>query len=118
MSCQLIPIPGRYDFKPYALAFQKYSPYLPIFNYYIKAMQEKGSMEQLLKKYAPAPQFCPNLTGKALTFNSCITAFLVLIGGGFIGLIFLVIELGSRKIGWNCTCMEMYGRESDLLDLD
>ena len=58
----MIAIPGRYDFKPYAYAFQKDSPYLSIFNYFIKTMQERGSMDQIMEKNAAAPQFCPDLT--------------------------------------------------------
>ena len=116
VSCQLIAIPARYDYKPYAYGFQKDSPYLPIFNHYIKAMQEKGSLDQILEKYAPATQFCPDLTGKALGFNSCISAFLVLVGGAAIGLILLAIELCSRKTGLNCKWLEWYDKESDVFE--
>ena len=113
-SCKLIAIPGRYDYKPYAFGFQKYSPYLPIFNYYIKAMQEKGSMDQVLEKHAPAPQICPDLTGKALGFNSCISAFLILMGGATAGLILLAIELVSKKTGSNWAWLEWYGKKPEM----
>ena len=105
----MIAIPGRYDYKPYAYGFQKDSPYLQIFNHYIKAMHEKGSLKQIIEKYTPPPQICPDLTGEALGFNSCISAFLVLIGGASFGLILLAIELCARKTGWKCACLAWYG---------
>ena len=76
-------------------------------------------MDQILEKYAPAPQFCPDLTGKALGFNSCMSAFFVLIGGATTGLILLVIELVSWKTGSNWAWLDWYNKESDMvLSLD
>ena len=42
MDCEVIVIPAKYDFKPYAYGFQKDSPYLGLFNHYLKEMREKG----------------------------------------------------------------------------
>ena len=72
-------------------------------------------MDQILEKYAPAPQFCPDLTGKALGFNSCMSAFFVLIGGATTGLILLVIELVSRKTGSNWAWLEWYNKQSNMI---
>ena len=47
-SCDIIAIPGKYDIQPYAFGFQKNSPYLSIFNHYIKELREKGSLQQIL----------------------------------------------------------------------
>ena len=77
-------------------------------------MQEKGSMEQLLNKYAPAPQFCPDLTGQALGFNSCISAFLVFVSGTATGLILLTLELISKKSASNWAWLEWYGKDSEV----
>ena len=55
-KCELVAIPKKYDTKPYAYGFQKDSPYLGIFNYYIKEMREKGTLQQILKKYDPPDQ--------------------------------------------------------------
>ena len=79
-ACEVIAIPAKYDFKPYAYGFQKDSPYLPLFNHYLKDMREKGSLNQILKKYEAAPQVCPDSSGLPLGFDSCFTAFLLLIG--------------------------------------
>ena len=43
-------------------------------------MREKGSLNQILKKYEAAPQVCPDSSGLPLGFDSCFTAFLLLIG--------------------------------------
>ena len=60
ISCKVVATPAKYDFKPYAYGFQKDSPFLPMFNYFINEMKEKGSLEQILVKYEPPPQFCPD----------------------------------------------------------
>ena len=62
-------------------------------------MQEKGVMDQILEKNAPAPQICPALTGVALGFESCFTAFLVLISGAVLGIILLILELCAKTSG-------------------
>ena len=90
LECKIIALPRKYEFKPYAFAFQTDSPYLKLFNYYINRLRESGALEKIHKAYQPAPQVCPNLTGKALGFKNCISAFLViLVGFGFA--IFLLI---------------------------
>ena len=61
IACEILAIPAKYDFQPYAYVFQKDSPYLSLFNFYLKKMAEKGTIHQLLKKYEPAPQQCPGM---------------------------------------------------------
>ena len=78
-------------------------------------MQEKGSMDQILEKYAPVPQICPDLTGEALGFNSCIFPFLIIIGGAATGLILLAIEYVSKKTGSKWAWLEWYGKESEVI---
>ena len=56
-SCELLQIPSKYDFKPYAYGFQKDSPYLPLFNYYLKEMREKGRLEKIRKDLALRTDF-------------------------------------------------------------
>ena len=108
VSCKIIAIPEKYDFKPYAYGFQKNSPYLPLFNHYLKEMKEKGSLKQIQDKFAPPPQFCPDVTGQPLGFESCFTAFLILIGGLVIGLMLLAIELCSKISGGNYHWLQTY----------
>ena len=54
-------IPAKYDSKPYAYPFQKDSPYLGVFNYYLNEMREKGSLKQIQKKYDPPDQVCNHI---------------------------------------------------------
>ena len=97
-SCELLQIPSKYDFKPYAYGFQKNSPYLPLFNYYLKEMREKGTLEKIMLDYEVADQVCPDLSGLPIGFDSCFTAFLVLLVGMAVGLILLCLECFSRFI--------------------
>ena len=97
-SCELLQIPSKYDFKPYAYGFQKDSPYLPLFNYYLKEMREKGRLEKIMLDYEVADQVCPDLSGLPIGFDSCFTAFLVLLVGMAVGLISFCLECFSRFI--------------------
>ena len=74
-------IPAKYDFKPFAYGFQKDSPYLGLFNHFLKEMREKGVLKQILNKYETGTQVCPDESGKPLGFESCFTAFLALLSG-------------------------------------
>ena len=106
-ACEVIAIPAKYDFKPYAYGFQKDSPYLPLFNHYLKEMREKGTLKQILNKYQAAPQVCPDSSGLPLGFDSCFTAFLALIGGMATGLICFIVECGSKMCGLPSAILEL-----------
>ena len=58
--------PGKYDFKSVAFGFQKDSPFLPLFNYNLNKMKERGSLKQIQVKYEPPPQICPDYSEKSL----------------------------------------------------
>ena len=88
----LLPFLHKYDFKPYAYGFQKDSPYLSLFNYYLKDMQEKGSLKQILVAYTAQKQVCPDTSGEALNWGACFTAFGVLAFGGMIALVLFLVE--------------------------
>ena len=66
---------AKYDFKPYAYGFQKDSPFLAMFNYYINEMKEKGSLEQIQAQYEPAPQVCPDYRWKSQEGTISIFSF-------------------------------------------
>ena len=59
-----------------AWVFQKHSPYLQLFNYYLKMMKEKGTLQYLYSRFKPPPQICPDAAGKPIGFRNSITAFL------------------------------------------
>ena len=92
LDCEVIVIPAKYDFKPYAYGFQKDSPYLGLFNHFLKEMREKGSLKQILNKYESGAQVCPDESGKSLGFESVFTAFLALLSGLVLGFILLILE--------------------------
>ena len=91
--------PGKYHFKPVAYGFQKDSPFLPLFNYNLNKMRERGSLEQIQVKYEPPPQICPDYSGKALGVSSVFSGF---------GVLFSVLELR-----WFCLVLK---NSHDLLE--
>ena len=80
-KCQILALPEKYQFQPFGFAFQKDSPYLELFDYYLKKMKQDGVLDKLIIEYEPPPQICPDLTGKALGFNNLIFPFLTMIAG-------------------------------------
>ena len=70
----------KMDYVNIAWGFQKYSPYLSLFNHHLKRMEEKGSFQKHYKKFQPPPQVCPDGGGKPIGFNGCLTAFLAFAG--------------------------------------
>jgi hypothetical protein len=75
-----------------AYAFQKDSPYLDLFNYFITQLKESGSYEKISQEYESKPQICPDYSGKSLGFDSCITMFLVILMGLGLGFLLLLME--------------------------
>jgi len=55
-NCEIVAIPAKYDYKPYGWGFQKDSPNLEMFNFYLDEMREKGAMKQIFVKYDPPNQ--------------------------------------------------------------
>ena len=98
VDCKIIATPGKYDFKPYAYGFQKDSPYLYLFNYFMNEMREKGTMGAILRKYETGTQICPDYSGKSLGISTCIGAFIVLVFGMIICGCLLVLEKLSKSI--------------------
>lgn len=118
-ACEIIDIPKRYDFKPYAYGFQKYSPYLGPFNYYLRQMREKGTTKKILDEHEPQPQVCPDFSGKPLGLESCFTAFLILISGLIVSPFTLLFEAMIRSCsrsfgGRYFDFIDSYGRSYDI----
>ena len=63
-----------------AWGFQKHSPYLQLFNYHLKRLEEQGSFKKFWLKNQPQTQVCPDGAGKPIGFESCLTAFLAFAG--------------------------------------
>ena len=100
---------GKYDFKPYAFGFQKDSPFLPLFDYYLNEMKEKGSLKHIQVKYEPPPQICPDYSGKSLGFGSVFAAFGVLFFGVGIAMTLFGIEKITQVFGIRWSIFNSYG---------
>ena len=60
LECKLVAAPGKYDFKPYAIGYQKHSPYADILDYHIEKMREAGVLDNIKERYMGFPQKCPD----------------------------------------------------------
>ena len=100
-KCHVMAIPSKICTMPMAFGFQKNSPYLPIFNFHIKKMIEKGTFDKFYQQFLPQPQVCPESAGKPLGFTSTLTGFLAYIAGIILGLIILIFEYQIDKIQGN-----------------
>ena len=61
INCQIVVIPGgKYDFKPYAIGYQKDSPYAEIFDFHIDMLRQTGILQGIVSQYRGAPQQCPD----------------------------------------------------------
>ena len=101
--------PGKYNFKPVAYGFQKDSPFLPLFNYNLNKMKERGSLKQIQVKYESQPQVCPNYSGDALGFISVISLFWIIIPGFIIAWIVFGLEKISQAYGMKWYIFNSYG---------
>ena len=91
-KCEIKAIKARYDVKPLAFGFQKDSPLLGLFNYYLKEMREAGALDQIMKKYESGPQVCEDYSGKPLGPGSVSAAFAVIIFALLLVLALFVLE--------------------------
>ena len=109
LDCEILAIPAKYDYKPFAYAFQKDSPYLGLFNFYLKEMREKGTMKQILTKYEVQGQVCPDLSGKPLDFGAVFTAFIIWVSGLVLALIFFCLEKMADLFEIQIPFLNFYG---------
>ena len=61
LDCEIIATPGKYDFKPIAMGYQKNSPYAQMFDFYFDQMRQSGLRDQIRLKYFGSPQICPDI---------------------------------------------------------
>ena len=74
-------------------------------------MRENGKLGKILLEYEASPQVCPDSSGLPLGFESCFTAFLLLLAGMSMGVILFCLEFSSRICGTNFIFLEMYDRK-------
>ena len=91
-DCKILIIPAKYEASSFGFGFQKHSPYIQIFNFYLNKLLEKGALNRIKKKYSLEKQNCPDKSGKPLTINACFSPFVIVIGGLFVAFIILCYE--------------------------
>ena len=72
-----------------AYAIQKESPFYWLFHYHITKMKESGTLNEIQNKYSSQGQICPDKSGEALDMNQCFSAFIIIVAGLALALIFL-----------------------------
>ena len=60
IDCEIIALPGEYDPKSLAFAYQLNSSYAWIFDYHINLIRENGVIDQASRKYKGPEQSCPD----------------------------------------------------------
>ena len=109
INCKIVAIPEKLNVKPATYGFQKDSPFLPLFNYNLNKMKERGSLKQIQVKYEPPPQMCPDYSGKSLGVSSVFSAFGVLFSGFGIALILFGLEKLTHSFGMKWSIFNSYG---------
>ena len=97
-KCLIIPTKGQYMKKAIAWAFPKKSPFLYIFNLYFQKFKARGIWKGIKNRYKNLPQECPYLTVKSIGFDSCFTAFLILLIGFSFSFLIIIIEYQKNKL--------------------
>ena len=78
-KCEIKAIKAKYNIKNIAFGFQKDSPLVDLFNYYLTEMRETGALDQIMKKYESGPQVCQDYSGKPLGFGNVSSAFAIIL---------------------------------------
>ena len=102
LDCEIIAIKPKYFPRPRAWAFPKHSPYLKLFDFYIRNFIEKGKYKALEARYQKGKQKCQDLGGLPIDFRICVTAFLILVSGFFLSFISLLTEFTVPITKSNC----------------
>ena len=88
-SCEIVAIPVVYYPVQFAMPIQKGSEFVELFAFYTNKLIETGSVKQIINNYisTAATQDCIDYSGKPLGINQCFTAFLLLIVGSCVSLV-------------------------------
>ena len=97
-ECLIIPTKGQYMKKSIAWAFPKRSPFLNIFNLNFQKFKARGIWRGIKNRYKNLPQECPDLSGNSIDFDSCFTAFLILLIGFSFSFLIILIEFQKKNM--------------------
>ena len=84
--------------KSIAWAFPKKSPFLNIFNLNFQKFKARGIWKGIKNRYKSLPQECPDLRGNSIDFDSCFTAFLILLIGFSFSFLIILIEFQKKNM--------------------
>ena len=97
-ECLIVPTKGQYMKKSIAWAFPKKSPFLNIFNLNFQKFKARGIWIGIKNRYKNLPQECPDLRGNSIDFDSCFTAFLILLIGFSFSFLIILIECQKNNL--------------------
>ena len=89
ISCQIVDIATKYMPVQYGYGIRKGSPFYQMFYYYIRTLKETGVFHKHSMFYEGQPQQCPDFSRMPISSKSTFTAFLVVLIGMGISIIFL-----------------------------
>ena len=72
VDCEIIALPGEYDPKSLAFAYQLNSSYAWIFDYHINLIRENGVIDQASRKFKGPEQSCPDFRYAAVFLSTFV----------------------------------------------
>merc|ERR1712117_696701 len=72
IDCEIIALPGEYDPKSLAFAYQLNSSYAWIFDYHINLIRENGVIDQASRKFKGPEQSCPDFRYAAVFLSTFV----------------------------------------------
>ena len=90
LSCQIVDTDIKYLSLQYTFPMSKGSQFFPAFYYYISKLKEAGIVKKHLVEWnAVQGQVCPDYSGMPICYTQSFTAFIILVAGAGIGILWL-----------------------------
>ena len=96
-DCKILVTNARFVPRPVPWSFQKHSPYLDIFNFYLHRFEEIGAWNAIERAHQLKPQSCQNMSGSSLELTQCITAFVIFLSGLTFASLLCIIETCIKR---------------------
>ena len=90
LNCKVIDTGVVLQTNQIAWAIPKHSPYYWSFRSHIDKLKEIGAVDKYAETYSGQGQVCPDYSGRPVTATQCFTAFLALVVGMVLGLLWLM----------------------------
>ena len=99
LNCKIVDTKAIISTSQLGWAVQKQSPLAGTFTYHISKLKEIGTISRYAQAYKTFDQFCPNFSGKPISTNQVLTAFVILLFG-VIGCMLLLILERYTSLKW------------------